>query len=501
MADTLTTRLDPVDGLINYVLFTKPYHTKILEVLVEYIHTDCVDVTIEEGFWLSVGAPDVSLLPLWGWTQEEARRYFDCDWQFFQITEVDTTNNYFKIVGDFADKFPVGDEVVVQTGLLEFAKFTVTGTSTTDASLTTTNTECEASGSPPPDCETVVEADCAWTAGSPFDRPPREGRVVQCREDIRSTLTYSTTQIDVDSIPSNFPSTGVLIPASCLAFNENSNVYTRKAGIVWPSPVYVETNRNCGGYGFIFQQAQGSPPGLPAALSVQNAILDVDNTLNYFVIDNLAGAPTNAGSWDNVFSYGVHFKVINSTNNNSEYIVSFTFIPEEKQTVEEETIDVSPLTTESSIGVGSPPVITITNPYLAYTPGDGSLSVYKNDVLQTLGVDYLESSSDTITWIGGALDVGDEFTFKKEDQLFIIPLGNVVSNIADGQIILEPWGYDEPIVCIDQGQALEAAAVFAEDATIEINNNGANIVDGWDMHYWDIAGWDNSPFTYTVAYT
>ena len=92
MADVLTTRLDPVEGLVNYTLFTKPYHTKILEVLVEYIHTDCLDVTIEEGFYLSVGMPDPSLLPLWGWTLEEGQKFFNCDFQSFQICEVNSTS-------------------------------------------------------------------------------------------------------------------------------------------------------------------------------------------------------------------------------------------------------------------------------------------------------------------------------------------------------------------------------------------------------------------------
>ena len=34
------TTLDPVQGLVDYVLEIKPYHTKVVEVLVEYIQTD-----------------------------------------------------------------------------------------------------------------------------------------------------------------------------------------------------------------------------------------------------------------------------------------------------------------------------------------------------------------------------------------------------------------------------------------------------------------------------
>ncbi|MGI0075811.1 MAG: hypothetical protein ACREAU_00200, partial [Nitrosopumilaceae archaeon] len=39
-------QIDPVEGLVQYVLDIKPYHTKIIEVLVEYLHTDPLNVTI-----------------------------------------------------------------------------------------------------------------------------------------------------------------------------------------------------------------------------------------------------------------------------------------------------------------------------------------------------------------------------------------------------------------------------------------------------------------------
>lgn len=38
--------LDPVDGLVQYVLDIKPYHTKIIDVLVEYVYTDPLNVII-----------------------------------------------------------------------------------------------------------------------------------------------------------------------------------------------------------------------------------------------------------------------------------------------------------------------------------------------------------------------------------------------------------------------------------------------------------------------
>lgn len=38
--------LDPVQGLVDFVLDIKPYHTKIVEVLIEYVYNEFVDVTI-----------------------------------------------------------------------------------------------------------------------------------------------------------------------------------------------------------------------------------------------------------------------------------------------------------------------------------------------------------------------------------------------------------------------------------------------------------------------
>jgi len=46
--------LDPVQGLIDYVNDIKPYHTKIIESLVEYVSTEFVNVTILEDFQLHI---------------------------------------------------------------------------------------------------------------------------------------------------------------------------------------------------------------------------------------------------------------------------------------------------------------------------------------------------------------------------------------------------------------------------------------------------------------
>lgn len=39
---------DPLQGLINYVKDVKPYHTKILDIVLEYVHNEDVDVSIVE---------------------------------------------------------------------------------------------------------------------------------------------------------------------------------------------------------------------------------------------------------------------------------------------------------------------------------------------------------------------------------------------------------------------------------------------------------------------
>lgn len=53
MVDTVKI-LDPVKGLVDYVNDIKPYHTKVIESLVEYIGTDAVDVRITEEFHLGI---------------------------------------------------------------------------------------------------------------------------------------------------------------------------------------------------------------------------------------------------------------------------------------------------------------------------------------------------------------------------------------------------------------------------------------------------------------
>lgn len=49
-----TTQIDPTNGLIAYVQAIKPFHSKIIDVLVEYVVNDTVNVSITEDFKLDI---------------------------------------------------------------------------------------------------------------------------------------------------------------------------------------------------------------------------------------------------------------------------------------------------------------------------------------------------------------------------------------------------------------------------------------------------------------
>lgn len=50
--------LDPVQGLVDYVQDVKPYHTKVIEVLIEYVFTDHIGVkAVENDDYLDVQPP------------------------------------------------------------------------------------------------------------------------------------------------------------------------------------------------------------------------------------------------------------------------------------------------------------------------------------------------------------------------------------------------------------------------------------------------------------
>lgn len=415
MADILITEIDPVEGLVDYTDFVKPYHTKILEVLVEYIHTDCIDVTFTEDFYLSVGMPDPELLDLWGWTEEQAQKFFNCGYTSFQVVGVDTGSNYWDVLDDISSSISVGDVLLYQDDLLSFTEYTVTGVTVVSESKSLNFLSLSGS----PKCTTTQPT---------FSLDLN----TLCPE----TETYTVTRIEVsETIPLGSRSDGVLhpykssftdsngnvIPTSCWTQTLDPTIYMRNVGIEFPSTIHVDRNIDCGGYGTIFQQApeSGSPPLFDNGLSATNNIVGVNTSLRYFEIPNRVGVPSVIGTWADAFTYGAKFIIAGSTGNDHD--------------------------------------------------------------------DYTVLHSHSVTG--------------SPELLRIYVIEGVTSGTADGTLQLRPWGYDEPAVCVDQGQSLAADAHIAETMTMTINDINTNFVQGWDMSYFDMDGYDGGPFTYLLLYT
>ncbi len=111
--------LDPVQGLVDYVLDIKPYHTKIFEVLIQYIHTDPINVTFKENYQLIIDFETINVQPA-----------YKCGYGIvydplivsmpYPITAINGANNYFTIAGNHAVEFVYG------------YPFTINGTSLND---------------------------------------------------------------------------------------------------------------------------------------------------------------------------------------------------------------------------------------------------------------------------------------------------------------------------------------------------------------------------------
>ena len=63
-------KIDPLDSLVKYVLDTKPYHTKIIEVLKEYTYEDEVFITIKDQHWFADRLCKISNSTREEWTNE-----------------------------------------------------------------------------------------------------------------------------------------------------------------------------------------------------------------------------------------------------------------------------------------------------------------------------------------------------------------------------------------------------------------------------------------------
>lgn len=56
---------DPVQGLIDYISDIKPYHTKIMDVLIEYVYSDSLKVSITDSIKFDIGL-DFDVPPIYG---------------------------------------------------------------------------------------------------------------------------------------------------------------------------------------------------------------------------------------------------------------------------------------------------------------------------------------------------------------------------------------------------------------------------------------------------
>ena len=72
---------------------------------------------------------------------------------------------------------------------------------------------------------------------------------------------------------------------------------------------------------------------------------------------------------------------------------------------------------------------------------------------------------------------------------------------AGGTLTARSWGYDEPDVCVNQGQSLEAATNISERLEFVVNNVDYNAVEGWDMDKWDLGNYDGGPITIVATLT
>jgi len=294
----MTNGIDPVSGLVNYVEEIKPYHTKVIEVLVEYIHTDCIDVTITEDFQLALGVPADPAA--WGWTETEAARMFNDNWTNYQVSGASASGGYWEINGAFDADFSIGDKILVkdENG---FSEYTVTNTAILSE---------------------IVKVRSGIVTGSPAAEDPANYQY--------QTSTVKTTRIYVsealpawvdDTIPGTgspaqqVPIAGAIFHSTAYAYDANTNTYTLKAGLVFPSPIGVDKNADCGGFGTQFENT------LQTAALVPNAILRINAGLRYFEISNVLATPiTGANTWADILKYGVKF-IVSGTADDGEYTV------------------------------------------------------------------------------------------------------------------------------------------------------------------------------------
>lgn len=127
------TTLDPVEGLVQYVLDIKPYHTKIIEVLVEYVQEEIVDVRIVEDPQIEVliNKPSVDPIPF-GCSDGYATLPFggpglwpvispNPNTSFEDYPAINAFTNSFTVPGDLAQDFRPGDQIELITFVEDYS--------------------------------------------------------------------------------------------------------------------------------------------------------------------------------------------------------------------------------------------------------------------------------------------------------------------------------------------------------------------------------------------
>jgi hypothetical protein len=125
----MTNQIDPVQGLVDYTLEVKPFHSKIVEVLVSYVHSDFVGVSISDAIRFNmIFDMDYALdyCPTAGYGVQPYGDYYrlgqppDPEWITesypidINIIAVDTTASQFLLAGDARHFFNNGNSFVIQ---------------------------------------------------------------------------------------------------------------------------------------------------------------------------------------------------------------------------------------------------------------------------------------------------------------------------------------------------------------------------------------------------
>lgn len=142
-------QLDPIQGLIDYVEDIKPYHTKIIEVMIEYVYDDKTDAIIRETL--------------------------DFEWGPSKFPAYDgLTSNSFRLNGDFTSAIFPGDEVtLVAAGSPTSSQPTIVATVSFATGVTTVT-----------------------VGGSPVVDPPANLSHVWIPGDVTTNFSFEITEIN-----------------------------------------------------------------------------------------------------------------------------------------------------------------------------------------------------------------------------------------------------------------------------------------------------------------